>query len=80
MPPWLKLLAHSANSPRPYSNSPAAWARLITAMSDVAREQRITNLIVRSQITRGPVEKTRLMSEASGRMDAPRRRSPHDFL
>lgn len=47
-------LAHSPNSPRPYSNSPAAWARLITAMSDVAREQRITNLIVRSQITRDP--------------------------
>ncbi|WP_433855158.1 hypothetical protein [Streptomyces kronopolitis] len=54
--------------------------RLITAMSDVAREQRITNLIVRSQITADPVEKARLMSEASRRMDAPRRRSTHDSL
>ncbi|MDH2390035.1 hypothetical protein QCN29_14795 [Streptomyces sp. HNM0663] len=54
--------------------------RLITAMSDVAREQRITNLIDRSQITTDPVEKARLMSEASGRMDTPRRRSPHDSL
>jgi hypothetical protein len=54
--------------------------RLITAMSDVAREQRITNLIVRSQITADPVEKARLMSEASRRMDTPRRRSLHDSL
>ncbi|MFJ1733231.1 hypothetical protein [Streptomyces sp. NPDC088254] len=52
--------------------------RLITAMSDVAREQRITNLIVRSQITADPVEKARLMSEASRRMDTSRRRSPLD--
>ncbi|MGW3197114.1 hypothetical protein ACWDBD_21490 [Streptomyces sp. NPDC001118] len=54
--------------------------RLITAMSDVAREQRITNLIVRSQITADPVERARLMSEASRRMDTPRRRPPHDSL
>lgn len=54
--------------------------RLITAMSDVAREQRITNLIVRSQITADPVKKARLMSEVSRRMDTPRRRSPHDSL
>ncbi|MFI8089075.1 hypothetical protein ACIF9R_12265 [Streptomyces sp. NPDC086080] len=54
--------------------------RLITAMYDVAREQRITNLIVRSQVTADPVEKARLMSEASRRMDTPRRRSPHDSL
>ncbi|MEU9167824.1 hypothetical protein AB0D34_08515 [Streptomyces sp. NPDC048420] len=54
--------------------------RLITAMSEVAREQRITNLIVRSQITADPVEKARLMREASRRMDTPRRRSPHDSL
>lgn len=51
--------------------------RLITA-TDVACEQRITNLIVRSQITADPVEKARLMSEASRRMDTPRRRSPYD--
>jgi hypothetical protein len=55
-------------------------AGLITALSDVAREQRITNLIVRSQIVTDPVEKARLMSEASRRMDAPRRRSSHDSL
>ncbi|MGW0868879.1 hypothetical protein ACWD3Z_00140 [Streptomyces sp. NPDC002740] len=54
--------------------------RLITAMSDVASGQRITNLIVRSQITADPVGKTRFLSEASRRMDAPRRRSPHDSL
>ncbi|MFF8902563.1 hypothetical protein ACF082_34415 [Streptomyces lydicus] len=54
--------------------------RLVTAMSDVAREQRITNLIVRSQITADPMGKARLMSEASRRMDTPRRRSPHDSL
>ena len=54
--------------------------RLVTAMSDVVREQRITNLIVRSQITADPVEKARLMSEASRRMDDPRRCSPHDSL
>ncbi|MGW0577946.1 hypothetical protein ACWD25_18685 [Streptomyces sp. NPDC002920] len=52
--------------------------RLIAAMSEVACEQRITNLIVRSQITTDPVEKARLLSEASRRMDTPRRRSPHD--
>ncbi|MEU0942443.1 hypothetical protein ABZ379_06545 [Streptomyces canus] len=49
-------------------------------MSDIAREQRITHRIVRSQVTADPVEKTLLMSEASRRMDAPRRRSPHDSL
>lgn len=32
-------------------------ARLITAMSDVEREQWITHLIVRSQITADPVER-----------------------
>ncbi|MFI1408799.1 hypothetical protein ACH4Y0_02495 [Streptomyces sp. NPDC020707] len=54
--------------------------RLITAMFDVACEQRITHLDVRSQITADPVEKARLLSEASRRMDTPRRRSPHDSL
>ncbi|MFD4946613.1 hypothetical protein ACFWNT_29740 [Streptomyces sp. NPDC058409] len=42
-------------------------------MSDVAREQRITNLIVSSQIAADPEEKAR-------RMDTPRRRSPDDSL
>ncbi|MFJ9900535.1 hypothetical protein ACIQPR_45130 [Streptomyces sp. NPDC091280] len=54
--------------------------RLITTMSGVACEQRITNLGVRSQITADPVEKARLLSEASRRMNLPRRRSPHDSL
>ncbi|MDO5865165.1 MULTISPECIES: hypothetical protein [Paenarthrobacter] len=52
--------------------------RTCTALNDVAREQRITNLIVRSQISADPEEKRRLVAEASSRMDAPRRRSPHD--
>ncbi|MFE4834480.1 hypothetical protein ACFRAU_07340 [Arthrobacter sp. NPDC056691] len=51
-----------------------------TAMSDVAREQRITNLIVRAQISTDPQEKARLMGEATRRMDQPCRRSPHDPL
>ncbi|MFE6939623.1 hypothetical protein [Streptomyces chartreusis] len=54
--------------------------RLITTMSGVACEQRITNLGVRSQITADPVEKARLLSEAFRRMNVPRRRSPHDSL
>lgn len=54
--------------------------RLITAMPDVVCEQRIINLIVRSQITTDPVKKARLMSEASRRMGTPRRRSPRDCV
>jgi hypothetical protein len=55
-------------------------ARVGTALNDVAREQRITNLIVRSQITTDPTEKQRLIDQAAQRMDTPRRRSPHDPL
>ena len=55
-------------------------ARTGTAMSDIAREQRITNLIVRAQISTDPQEKARLMGEATRRMDQPHRRSPHDPL
>lgn len=55
-------------------------SRTVTALTDVAREQRITNLIVRSQISTDPEEKRRLVDEATRRMDAPRRRSPHDHL
>jgi len=55
-------------------------SRASTAMTDVAREQRITNLIVRSQISTDPVEKQKLIDEAADRMDRPRRRSPHDPL
>ncbi len=55
-------------------------SRAATAQTGQVREQRITNLLVRSQITADPAEKQRLMAEASRRMDAPRRRSPHDPL
>ncbi|MYR60061.1 hypothetical protein GTY54_28800 [Streptomyces sp. SID625] len=55
-------------------------AHLIAATSDGACDQRIINLIVRSQITVDPVKKTRLVGEASRRMDIPRRRSPRDSL
>lgn len=52
--------------------------RAATASGDIAREQRITNLIVRSQIAADPDEKKRLIREAALRMDGARRRSPHD--
>lgn len=55
-------------------------SRTSTALADVAREQRITNLIVRSQISTDGEEKQRLMAEATRRMDQPRRRTPHDQL
>lgn len=55
-------------------------SRLATAQNDVGREQRVTNLIVRSQISTDPVEKEQLLHEARQRMDAQRRRSPHDRL
>lgn len=54
--------------------------RSATAMAEVAREQRITNLIVRSQISSDPAEKSRLLQEAARRMDNPRRRTPDDDL
>lgn len=47
-------------------------ARVSIALADVAREQAITNLIVRSQVTADPEEKARLVAEALRRMDAPR--------
>jgi hypothetical protein len=43
------------------------------AMAEITREQRITNLIVRSQITADPAEKATLLDEARLRMDASRR-------
>lgn len=55
-------------------------SRAATAQDDQTREQRITNLIVRSQITADPAEKQRLLAEAARRMDGPRRRSPHEPL
>ena len=48
-----------------------AGEEVMAALTGWAREQRITNLIVRSQITADHVEKAR-------RMDALHRRSPHD--
>lgn len=55
-------------------------SKLATAQGDVAREQRVTNLIVRSQVATDPEEKAHLLDEARQRMEAPRRRSPHDRL
>lgn len=55
-------------------------SKLTTASNDVAREQRVTNLIVRSQISADPAEKEQLLTEARQRMDVPRRRSPHDRI
>lgn len=52
--------------------------KLANATNDVAREQRVTNLIVRSQIATDPAEKEQLLVEARRRMDIPRRRDPHD--
>ncbi|WP_371793078.1 hypothetical protein OG285_32630 [Streptomyces sp. NBC_01471] len=48
-------------------------------MSDVVHEQRITNLVVSSQITADPGEMPRLKSEASRRTDA-LHRPPLDSL
>jgi len=50
------------------------------AVAEITREQRITNLIVRSQISTDPAEKAQLMDEARKRMDMARRSSPHPPL
>lgn len=54
--------------------------RVATAHGDVAREQRITNLIVLAQISDDPAEQAERLTEARTRMDQPRRRSPHEPL
>lgn len=46
------------------------------AMTEITHEQRITNLIVRSQISADPAEKAQLMDQARKRMDMARRSSP----
>lgn len=48
------------------------------ALLEVAREQRITNLIVRSQISSAPQEKADLLHQARALMTQPRRRDPHE--
>jgi 23S rRNA C2498 (ribose-2'-O)-methylase RlmM len=53
-------------------------ARVGTALTDVAREQRITNLIIRAQVTTDHQEKARLVAEAARRMDAPGWRAAPD--
>lgn len=45
------------------------------AVADQVREQRATNLLVRSQILTDPTEKARLQAEAATLMDTPRRRT-----
>ncbi|MEU6261885.1 hypothetical protein [Saccharopolyspora shandongensis] len=52
--------------------------RMSVAMFEVSREQRVTNLIVRSQISADPQEKARLITDASRRMESRRRRSPRN--
>lgn len=52
-------------------------SRLSTVQADVATEQRITNLIVRAQLTADGEERARLIAEAANRMDTQRRRDPH---
>lgn len=51
-----------------------------SALIEIAREQRITNLIVRSQISGDPAEKKRLLAEVELRMDSPRRSYPHEAV
>lgn len=53
-------------------------SRMADIQAETAKQQRITNLIVRSQIETDPAEKTRLLAEARHRMDAPRRRELRD--
>lgn len=49
-------------------------SRLAEAQAETARQQRITNLIVRSQVETDPAERDRLIAEARRRMDQPSRR------
>ncbi|WP_026820017.1 hypothetical protein [Arthrobacter castelli] len=55
-------------------------SNLASTQAEVVREQRVTNLIVRSQIETDPGEKARLLHEARQRMDAPSRRAAHHSL
>lgn len=57
-----------------------AAVKVANSTNDVAREQRVTNLIVRSQISTDTAEKRQLLAEAKRRMDLPRRSDPHDAL
>lgn len=52
----------------------AAQRELSSSMSEVAAQQRITNLIVRSQVSSDPVEKTRLLNQADALMNPPDQR------
>lgn len=75
---------HLTNTVRDLSLSLQALAeaavKLANSTNDVAREQRVTNLIVRSQISTDTAEKHQLLAEARRRMDLPRRSDPHDEL
>lgn len=48
--------------------------RLAVAQNETSREQRITNLIVRAQLSTDPAEKQSLLAEVRRRMDEPKRR------
>ena len=73
----IHVIAELANVVRELAGQPS---RISTALADIAREQRITNLFLRAQITTDQAPKTRLLAEASRRMDGSRRRSPGDPL
>lgn len=52
--------------------------RMADIQTETAKQQRITNLIVRSQIETDQTEKARLLAEARRRMDAQSRRDLRD--
>lgn len=54
--------------------------RLIRVQSTLAEEQRVTNLIVRSQVEPDPDKKEGFLIEARRRMDAPRPEIQHPKL
>ena len=52
--------------------------RMADIQAETEKQQRITNLIVRSQIETDQAEKARLLAEARRRMDGPSRRELRD--
>lgn len=73
----IHAIAELANVVREFAGQPS---RISTALADIALEQRITNLFLRAQIATDQATKSRLLAEASRRMDASRRPSPGDPL
>ncbi|WP_394941170.1 hypothetical protein [Psychromicrobium sp. YIM B11713] len=52
--------------------------QMVDSQAETAKQQRVTNLIVRSQVEPDQTEKSRLLAEARYRMDAPNRRGLRD--